>query len=213
MKPIIALTVSTKYEDILNIILPHNIKYFKKWYIVTHKDDTKTIQLIEKYNYENVEILFFDFYVTAKFNKGGAVEYGQQMIDQMEDDKDFNMLLLDSDILLPDNFVTLFETLSIEDGALYGAEVRDEYFTLDSYKNRQFDRQVIEPYMYFLGYFQLYKYNPRYKYSNSSDCSECDLRFSKLFPRWMKVNGLTVAHLGKAGDNWGGRLNPGEFDV
>jgi hypothetical protein len=211
MKPIIALTVSTKYDDILNIILPHDIKYFKKWYIVTHKDDEKTIQVIQKYNYDNVQILFFDFYGNnTKFNKGGAVEYGQQMIDQLEEDKDFNMLLLDSDILLPDNFVQLFETLPIEDRILYGAEVRNEYYTLNSFNNKHIDKHVVEK-SFILGYFQLYKYNPIYKYSNSSDCSECDLKFTNLFSKQIHVTGLTVDHLGKPGENWLGRLKADEF--
>ena len=42
---IIAITVSTNYEDILKIIIPQNAKFFKKWIIITKVDDIKTINI------------------------------------------------------------------------------------------------------------------------------------------------------------------------
>lgn len=66
----ICITVSVNYDNLLDIILPQNAKFFKKWYIVTHKDDQKTIDIIKKHNINCVEILYFDFYDGAIFNKG-----------------------------------------------------------------------------------------------------------------------------------------------
>ena len=40
----IAITVSTKYADILNIIIPQNIKFFEKWYIITDETDEKQLK-------------------------------------------------------------------------------------------------------------------------------------------------------------------------
>ena len=33
--------------------MKNNYKFFKKWYIVTDKNDNKTIEVINKYNFEN----------------------------------------------------------------------------------------------------------------------------------------------------------------
>ena len=46
----IGITVSTKYEDILEIIIPLNYKFFDKWYIITDINDTKTIDVLKKWN-------------------------------------------------------------------------------------------------------------------------------------------------------------------
>ena len=75
----IGITVSTNYDDILNIIMPQNYKFFEKWYIITDEKDIKTLEVIKKYNYSNVEVIFYDFYANnKKFNKGGAIRYVQE---------------------------------------------------------------------------------------------------------------------------------------
>ena len=83
MNKIVAITVSTKYDDLLEIIMPQNHKFFDKWYIVTHKNDIKTIDVINKFNYSNVITLYYDFYLDAKFNKGGAIKYCQKEISKL----------------------------------------------------------------------------------------------------------------------------------
>jgi hypothetical protein len=42
MNKIIAITVSTRYDDLLEIIIPQNYKFFDKWYIITDKNDIAT---------------------------------------------------------------------------------------------------------------------------------------------------------------------------
>ncbi len=83
MIPLICITISIKYDDILQLIIKQNIQFFTKWYIVTDINDIKTINVIKNHqkNHDNIDILYFDFWENkAKFNKGGAVKYAQQHV-------------------------------------------------------------------------------------------------------------------------------------
>ena len=62
------ITISTKYDDILKIIMPQNYKFFKTWYIVTDPNESKTINVIKDCNYPNVITIFYDFYMLQYYN-------------------------------------------------------------------------------------------------------------------------------------------------
>lgn len=96
---IIGITVSTRYSDLLAVIIPLNLPKLEKWYIVTHKDDKATIELCQKY--PKIEILYYDFYSNPrwKFNKGGALRYAQQVVYAHHPTGWY--LVFDSDIILP----------------------------------------------------------------------------------------------------------------
>jgi hypothetical protein len=196
----IGITVSTKYEDILEIIIPLNYKFFDKWYIITDINDTKTIDVLKKWN---IEILYFDFYSGGKvFNKGGAIKMAQDIIKT----DDF-ILLLDSDIVLPENFSEYLTNL--KENVLYGTEFRYDYHTLEHYK-----KDIID-YNYtccknFVGYFQLYK-NCAFRYEESNNCMYCDETFRNLFKQRITLKGLAVKHLGMERVNWNGRKNHNDF--
>lgn len=208
---ITAITISTKYDDLLKIILPQNYKFFEKWYIITHKDDNNTINVIKEYNFPNVDIMYFDFYANNKiFNKGGAVRMCQNYL--LESDYNGNILLLDSDIYLPDNFDILLKNIEISPMILYGTEKRLDYYSYENFKNSKVDHnynlchQVV-------GYFQLYKHDPTLLYKESIDCSKCDWDFRKLFKNKIQIKNLIVSHLGKAGVNWKGRHDKTDFKI
>ena len=97
---IIGITVSTKYSDLLAVIVPLNLPKLEKWYIVTHKDDKATIELCQKY--PKIEVLYYDFYSKPqwKFNKGGALRYAQQVVYAKHPNAWY--LVFDSDIILPE---------------------------------------------------------------------------------------------------------------
>jgi hypothetical protein len=112
---IIAITTSTRFDDLLAICLPHNYPFFKKWFIITHEKDIKTIDVVNKFkvthdNRDCIELLFFDFFAgNRKFNKGGAIRYAQMIVNIRF--QDYPILLIDSDIVLPDNFLDIMRSI------------------------------------------------------------------------------------------------------
>jgi hypothetical protein len=198
---ITCITVSVNYYNLLDIILPNNYKFFKKWYIVTDKNDNKTIEVINKYNFENVEILFFDFKKNSTFNKGGGINYALNMINENED-----VLLLDSDIFITDYFMN-FINYKYEYDTLYSF-TRYDYYTYSNFKNEI--HNSIYP-INFMGFFQLFKNNKKYNYENSMNCRDCDFIFHNKFPNKILLEGNVVKHLGKDNVNHFGRKNHNDF--
>jgi hypothetical protein len=177
----IAITVSTNYHDILEHVLPNNAKLFDKWIIVTHQNDHKTINTIRKFNFDNVQILFFDFYSNGKiFNKGGAIRFAQQTIPC-----DYNgpLLLLDSDILLPNDFKQIVLNANIGYRALYGVTCRYDFYSYDNLILNKIDYR----YTGFHGFFQLYRFKPNILYKDSYNCAQCDLDFNSLFHSKIRI--------------------------
>ena len=115
MSDIIAITTSTRFDDLLAICLPHNYPFFKKWFIITHEKDTKTIDVVNTFkathdNRECIELLFFDFFTGKRaFNKGGAIRYAQMIVNKRF--QDYPILLIDSDIVLEDNFLDIMRSI------------------------------------------------------------------------------------------------------
>jgi hypothetical protein len=207
---IIGITVSTNYDDILNIIIHQNYKFLDKWYIITHLNDIKTINIINETGYKNIEILYFDFYNNSIFNKGGAIKYCQNIINNLN--YNGNILLLDSDIFLPNNFNEIINNIKIENNILYGPDIRNDYYSFKNFTENIIDKKNIENNSKWIsGYFQLYKFSSEYLYENSNNCSECDIIFSNKFNKKIFINKLEVFHFGKANINWNGRLNKDDF--
>ena len=208
----IAITVSTNYHDILDIIIPQNYKFFEKWYIITDKNDEDTINTINKYNFSNIYILFFDFYKNnRKFNKGGAIRYCQK---EIVGSSNYNgsVVLLDSDIWLPNNFIEIVNDIVLDDNVIYGTNKRFDYYSYENFKNNKIDLDY--PWSKeFQGYFQLYKYDINKLYDESYNCSACDLNFLKLFSKKITLSNLNVSHLGRNDVNWNGRVNKNDFII
>ena len=203
---IIAITVSVNYSEILEAIIAQNMKFLYKWFIVTEKSDTKTIQLLEEYKNHNdvIQILLYDGFYTNKctFNKGGAIKFAQDYIDTHFTES--NILILDSDIYLPNNFKDSLPPI-IRPKALYGVANRYDYWSMDDFINGS------NPHKYkhgnkFVGFFQLYKQSSIHTYKDSVNCGKCDDDFRDLFNIRYTLN-LSVKHLGKEGVNWNGRFD------
>jgi len=118
VKDLVCITVSTNYDDILGVVIHQNQRFFQKWYIITHPDDDDTVDLVEKAGYDNIQLLYFDFYKDAVFNKGGAIAAVQDHIKDLYMGKP--ILLLDSDIFLPDDFFDVVSKVEIKPDTLYG---------------------------------------------------------------------------------------------
>ena len=214
MYDIIGITISTKYEDILKIILLQNAKFLKKWIIITDEKDRKTIDVIKESKCNNIEILYYNFYSNEKrkfiFNNGGAVRFGQKYLYNNPEYNNYLILILDSDIYLPDNFTERVNSKIIEDNILYGSSKRFDYWSEENFKNNKVDYNYIHSKLV-LGYFQLYKINSKFEYVDSNDCSGCDKIFTHSFKKIQIIENLEVKHLGKACVNWKGRFSHKDF--
>lgn len=201
---IVGITVSTNYYDILPIVIENNYKYFYKWIFITDLKDLKTQEIIKKY--DNCEILFFNFKSNgAIFNKGGALKFAQRFLYDVFDDIPY--LILDSDILLPNNFIEIINSLKIEEDTIYGCKDRKDYWSMEDLKNNSFHEY--ENVDMLCGFFQLYRNNEKQPklYPESKNAATCDLQFRNLFSNLKFIDNLSVKHLGKDRENWNGRKN------
>lgn len=210
---IIGITISVNYDDILNYIIRQNTKFLKEWVIVTSTDDKATISLINEAKLNNITILYFDdFKRDAVFNKGGALRFGQEyIIKKYKKRKNIAVLILDSDIYLPDRFQKIITNLDIKEDTIYGCPIRHDYHKIGDFlksinKHIDYNGEAI------IGFFQLYKLSDKYKYNNSYNCSSCDNDFTGLFSNRYFIEKLSVSHLGRAFINWDGR-NKTEDDI
>jgi len=200
----VGITISVNYDNIIDIILPQNYKFFKKWYIVTEENDYKTIEVINKYAFENIEILYFDFKKNSTFNKGGGINYALNIIGNDE-----NIILLDSDIFIDDYFLN-YMNYDFKYDTLYSFK-RYDYYSYNNFKNDIVDNVYS---IDFMGFFQLFKNNKKYTYQNSENCRVCDYNFYSQFPNKQLLEGSKVIkHLGKDNVNHFCRKNLDDFKI
>jgi hypothetical protein len=196
---LIGICVSYNYMDTLKYILPINHKHFEKIYIVTQKDDHKTIEFCNKF--DNVEIVYFDFKEGGrKFNKGGGLKKAQKIAYREYPDHWY--LMFDSDIVLPDNFKDILNRTNLNPDELYGCPryiIKD----INDIKNINNLDLFKEPFNAIcVGFIQLYK---RHKYYNDGyTAGRVDDQFKSLFNK-NSLN-LYVYHLGVPFKNWRGKI-------
>lgn len=197
---VIAITICLNYSHVLEHTIKQNSKFFKKWIIVTSISDTKTIQLLENFKDIIHVLIYNDFHINkSSLNKGGAIKFAQDYTDIHF--KDSKILILDADIYLPDIFLEKLP-MTLEPDTLYGVSERYDFWSVNDFMKNS------NPHKYrlgdeFVGFFQLYKQNPIYKYQNSHNCSQCDNWFRDLFLKKQRLE-ISVKHLGKEGVNWNG---------
>ena len=104
MVDLYAVTVCVNYSHLFKHCIP-NKRFFKRWVIITHKDDKHTIKLCKE---NNLEYIFSEKIYERTFWKSGAIN---EALDKIGYDKDW-YIHIDSDVLLPDNFMDIFNILS-----------------------------------------------------------------------------------------------------
>lgn len=207
VKNLIAITVSTNYDDILSVVIHQNQRFFQTWYIVTHPTDYETIDVVENAGYPNIQLLYFDFYKKAVFNKGGAIRMAQEYVREIHMWKP--ILLLDSDIFLPDDFYDVVSAIDVKPDTLYGVSKRYDYPSYYDFieDTNMYDHPAARG---FYGFFQLYKQSALKEYKDSNNCSTCDGNFTLLFKKKIGLP-LTIKHLGCMMQNWDGRKSKDDF--
>lgn len=205
MAELVAITICVNYADYLGTTLPHNVESVDRIYIGTSKTDEGTQELCNKYP-DKVKVFLFDDetqirYNRAKFNKSGLVRYIQEYAHRTHPDA--WILILDADILLPNDIKASVESHAVEKNSLYGM-LRHDYHTMADYTAQK--RNNLYPLKH-AGYFQLYFDKSKYYPTFSKDCSACDIVFQRLFHHRPMLPGH-ACHLGKPGVNWYGRMSP-----
>ena len=213
---LIGLCVSYNYFDTLQFMLPVNYLHFEKIYIITQTDDKATIEFCKKF--DNVIILFYDFKNNnKKFDKFGALNYSQK-IAYMDYPESW-YLIIDSDILLPNNFIGILDKEKLNPECIYGAirnnvlkssELLNKTQIINNKKNLNLIFNNIlhskgnPPSI--LGCFQLYKKHV-YHRLDIDDCSYGDYYFGyDNFNLFCNLENISYFHLGEPRKNWYGKM-------
>ena len=217
-RSLVAITVCVDFASILELIIPINRMHFEKWYVITERGDEETIEICRKYGEGVVELIHFDFRSRDHlFNKGGGIRLGQSVAHDRHSESCY--LILDADILLPDNFTNYLNELKFLPDILYGVEGRHDYPSIKSLENN-----IYQEYKYgncFTGFFQLYIDREKY-YDHGPNIDKCDDTFREQFSNKIHIEGLYVRHLGRSGLGrrylpkdgervWDGTLNERSF--
>jgi hypothetical protein len=215
--PLIGLCVSYDYYDTLQFTLPVNYLHFDKIYLITQVNDVKTIEFSKRF--DNVEILFYDLKkCDKKFNKFGALNYAQKIAYKAHPDSWY--LILDSDIVLPNNFIDILIKENLNTECIYGAirnnvlktsELLNKKQIINKDENKNF---VYNNILYFnntppsmMGCFQLYKKKVYYRTTIDNTEGWADYYFGHdNFDTFCNLDNLTYFHLGETGVNWGGKV-------
>lgn len=136
------------------------------------------------------------------FDKGGAIRQVQKQLHEFNIENNDLVLLLDSDVVIPDNFLEKIRKAKIEKGVIYGCKRKDYLFHTDFL-------QKLNPIQYKTfdgaGYFQLYRYDSNRLCKRTVDCGYVDAEFRDQFDKWDYIDGLEVSHLGASDMNWEGK--------
>jgi hypothetical protein len=111
--PLIGLCISYNYFDIIKFMLPINYLHFEKIYIIIQKEDIQTIEFCKKY--ENIIILFYNI----TYDKIGALNYAQNIA--YDNYPDHWYLIMDSNVILPNNFIDILCRENLNPECIYGA--------------------------------------------------------------------------------------------
>lgn len=184
-----AIIISTNYDDLLDITLPHNKSRVNRLIVGTESTDTKTIEICAKHE---IEVILCDESLNkdgTKFNRGAAYNYIFQNHLKYKD----WVLLLDSDILIGD-----INTKNLHTELFYGAR-RWNVETYEDYIKILEDWQYLNKDNFILyrgagyGYFQLFNYKSK--------------TFRKLLPSPYKEQSGIAEHDWIFRNNWGAYQN------
>lgn len=209
--PLICLCVSYNYFDTLKFMLPINYMHFEKMYIVTQEDDTETVEFCKKF--ENVELLFYNFTNNGKtFDKYGAMNCAQHIIYKKYPHHWY--VNIDSDILLPNNFVDILKRKTLDKQCVYGilrvrvlktSDLMNKNKLLSKHKvqieNNNCKEYDIRP----IGYFQMYK-KKIFQKSDYNNGAGGDRNFSKSFDKYEQIKDIFCLHLGPTSKNKDGKV-------
>ena len=210
---LVGICVSYDYFDTLQFMLPVNHSHFEKLYVITQEDDINTINLCK--TFDNVIVLLYDFKKENKlFDKYGALNYAQEIA--YRDYPESWYLIIDSDIILPNNIIDILIKENLNSECIYGA-IRNNVLKSSELLNK---KELIrnQPEFIFndithdvaksgspsiLGCFQLYKKKDIFHRTTLLNAGFGDYRFGHdNFTRFCNLENIHYFHLGEGGVNW-----------
>ncbi len=207
-----ALTVSVNYADFLECVAP-NVRHFDRWLVVTDESDTRTQDVCRRWG---MEVLFSKrlYANDAAFHKAAALNEGLDVLDQ-----DAWVAVLDSDVLLPNDFRERLDLQSLDPEFLYGLSGRRICRTLAEFRSLSFCEPWADNLIYttfVIGYFNLFHLSVRlnrYPEHGSDDASSYDVLFSNFFPAIRRhFLPFVCLHAGDTKHNWRGRATDPYFE-
>lgn len=215
---LVGICVSYNYFDTLQFMLPANYAHFEKLYLITQEDDLETIEFCK--NFDNVKVLFYNFKNNNKsFDKFGAVNYAQQIMYHEYPDSWY--MIIDSDIILPNNCVDILSKENLNEECIYGA-IRNNVFKSSCLLNK---KQIVNAkdnvtWIYnnilylkdnppsIVGCFQLYKKKCFHLNADKfGNAGFGDYHFGyDNFNLFCNLENLLYFHLGESGKNWDGKV-------
>ena len=207
IKNVHVIVVCLNYSDFLKITYKKNIRFFnpENYHVVIDElNDSETLKLCKELGITYHH--FNDFHLNgSKFNKSGAIHMVQK---KLHENFPYDwILLLDADIILPDNFEILFNEKCINKDAMYSLK-RYDYENEEDYYNNSKDSLVKYTGIDFMGFMQMYHRKKDLYDVFSKDGSNCDTMFrDKFFSTltYLDENEILI-HLGKCNDNCFGRV-------
>ncbi len=202
-----AIITCVDFDDILQITLPQNVKYFDQILVVTASHDKRTIRIAQS----SPHVMPYEtnaFYRDgAKFNKGLAIENALDFIG-----RDGWIVTLDVDIIVSHPLSIYINQLDTE--CLYGARRRMCYNPAE-YKEANWEKYPIKMDGEIPGCFQLFHasasvlhdrpwYGVGWTHAGGYD-SDFEAKFRPNHTRWLPFE---ILHLGQDGENWYGRTAP-----
>lgn len=198
-----AITICVNYADYLDLTLPENKSFFDNYIVVTSHSDKDTVNICNKYGVQVVQT--DDFYKDASFRKGAGINVGLSHIVYSD-----WVALIDADILMGENTGSIIHNVeNLNKRYVYGPVNKFHSTTNIVGSNAHWGGKACA------GFFQLFNVSifqgqQRYHPCGSKDCSEDDIKFSRLFDKVEYVD-ITAIHLGPTSEdgkpnvNWKGR--------
>lgn len=214
MNNIIGITVCVNYSPLLKIGLEVNSPILKHIYVITKKEDLKTIEACKPY--ENVEVLFDDFLIDDSWYDTWQLRYDSKQlwqppppkIDSRIDTingKAFNKgkglrqgqkaaelkfpndfyLIMDCDIVLNKYLIGKINQTELKMDLLYGIRQRRDYASFEDFNNQK-NYKTYNGSAGGWGFFQLYK--------NSSPIYYDDWHTAAATDKWFKEDVIKKDH-------------------
>jgi FkbM family methyltransferase len=214
LRSLCAVTISVHYTEELEHALP-NRNHFDRWIIVTAPDDLRTQNFCKKHGLECI--------ISMRLKEGGTFNKGKAINDGIAELRNADwILLIDSDIILPEDFRDVLHAQLLDRKALYSlqrvlcsnAAALQKYRTNPSIAIREvsllalwsthaaYDPSICDDLLRasvpFIGYFQLFHASTGLRYPEQyPTAGDSDLEFMEYFPSTRRrLLPLECAHLG-----------------
>lgn len=198
---VIGVCLCIDYSDFLAETLPHNRPLFTKFYVITERRDTKTVEIASA----NDCILLYTSKTHengSSFNYSGIMYEAQKYIHPLYPSS--WIVKLDADIYVPDSIWSDIAITTLNKNGIYGL-TRHVYNTMDDYKSGCISC-IDKGDLGVVGYFQLYWNKRKYYPKWSKNCSACDLAFMRHFSIQQTFPFICL-HFGEKRTNWDGRVS------